>query len=56
MAEHDWRKSSFSGSEANCVEVGRAARAVLIRDTKDRDGFTLTVPSEAWGMFTADLK
>ena len=33
-----WRKSSYSGSEANCVEVGNAAGLVKVRDTKDRQG------------------
>jgi len=30
-----WRKSSYSGNGANCVEAGNACGFVLVRDTKD---------------------
>jgi hypothetical protein len=42
-----WRKSSYSGTEENCVEValGPVSR---IRDTKDRAGGTLAVSAAAW--------
>ena len=30
----NWRKSSYSGDQGNCVEVGNAPAAVLVRDTK----------------------
>jgi hypothetical protein len=52
-----WRKASFSGNGANCVEAGRVPGAVLIRDTKDNgQGPVLRVSSEAWEKFTASLK
>jgi hypothetical protein len=52
-----WRKSSYSGGNGgSCVEVGTAARAVLVRDTTNRDGGTLSVPADAWQAFTAGLK
>ena len=51
-----WRKSSYSdGNGGQCVEVARD-EAVLVRDTTDRDGVTLTVPVGAWRTFTASLK
>jgi Domain of unknown function (DUF397) len=51
-----WRKSSYSGgSSSNCVEVA-AAGAVLIRDTTDRDGCTLSVSASAWLKFTSTIK
>ena len=39
-----WRKSSYSGNggRGNCVETGNAPGTVLVRDTTDRDGPTLT--------------
>ena len=52
-----WRKSSFSGGNGGqCVEVADAARLVLVRDTTDRDGGTLTIPASAWQAFTNGLK
>jgi hypothetical protein len=51
-----WRKASYSGNGANCVEAGHVPGAVLVRDTTDRDGVTLSVPAEAWAAFTGGLK
>jgi Domain of unknown function (DUF397) len=52
-----WRKASYSGSSGtNCVEVGHATRVVSVRDTKDRDGFALSVEADAWERFTDSLK
>ena len=54
-----WRTSSYSGSQANCVEVGNAAAPrvglIMVRDTKDRPGPTLTVSADAWRRFTASV-
>jgi hypothetical protein len=51
-----WRKSSYSGSEANCVEVGSATGLVQVRDTKDRYGPALTVDASAWRRFMTGIK
>jgi hypothetical protein len=51
-----WRKSSHSGSQANCVEVGSAAGLVKVRDTKDRHGPALTVSAGAWRRFMMGIK
>ena len=52
-----WRKASYSGNGANCVEAGHVPGAVLIRDTKDNgQGPVLRVSSVAWEKFTASLK
>lgn len=52
-----WRKASYSGNGANCVEAGRVPGAVLIRDTKDREGGpVLRVSPDEWRRFTAGLK
>jgi hypothetical protein len=52
-----WRKSTYSdGNGGSCVEVADAARVVLVRDTKDRDGGTLAFSAEAWRVFAEELK
>jgi hypothetical protein len=51
-----WRKSSYSGASGNnCVEVATADR-VLVRDTTDRAGFTLSLPPSAWGAFVGRVR
>ena len=56
MTERAWRKSSYSGSEANCVEVVDSTDIVLVRDTTDRAGGTLEFGAAAWRAFTGELK
>jgi hypothetical protein len=56
MNEQTWRTSSYTGSQGNCVEVGDADRAILVRDTKDRTGETLTFTAATWQSFTNSLK
>ncbi|GAB3560468.1 hypothetical protein J2S53_003368 [Actinopolyspora lacussalsi] len=51
-----WRKSSRSHQKTNCVEIALSSQAVGIRDTKDRQGGTLTVSPAAWAGFLNHLK
>jgi hypothetical protein len=52
-----WRKASYSGNGGNCVEAGVAeVGRVLVRDTTDRAGGTLSFPATAWRVFASDLK
>lgn len=55
MTELTWRKSSFSGSEANCVEVAARDR-VLVRDTKNKPGAVLRFTPAAWRRFADQVK
>ncbi|MFE9188569.1 DUF397 domain-containing protein [Micromonospora sp. NPDC007208] len=50
-----WRKSTKSGGNGgDCVEVADNLRGVvLVRDTKDRDGGTLTFSPQSWRDFVA---
>lgn len=52
-----WRTSTRSSSNGGaCVEVAdNLPGVVLVRDTKDRDGGTLTFSPAAWRTFVADL-
>jgi hypothetical protein len=49
--EVGWRTSSYSSNGAACVEVAPAPDGVLVRDSKDRDGPTLSVPAAVWRAF-----
>lgn len=50
-ASVQWRTSSYSGGNGQCVEVGAATGSVAVRDSKDREGPALTFTAEAWTSF-----
>jgi hypothetical protein len=52
---NDWRKSRASANGETCVEVGTTLTGVAVRDTTDRGGFTLSVPTAVWTAFLATL-
>ncbi|MCR6484515.1 DUF397 domain-containing protein [Amycolatopsis sp. OK19-0408] len=72
MGDMVWRKSSYSGGESNCVEVGwrkasysggqsecvevKLDRSVGVRDTKARDQGQLTVTPAAWSAVLTALR
>ncbi|GAA4620626.1 DUF397 domain-containing protein [Saccharopolyspora hordei] len=60
-----WRKSSYSGAQADCVEVGWSSHGgspsdsvevVGVRDSKDRDGAVLVFPRRQWAAFVSGLR
>ena len=52
-----WRVATYTGGQGNCVEVGRSAAAVAVRDTKDREsGPVLHFDPSVWQAFTERLK
>jgi Domain of unknown function (DUF397) len=55
MSEGAWTKSSYSGSQANCVEVAIRG-GVLVRDTKDGGGPVLRFPPAIWRRFADQMK
>lgn len=52
-----WRKATYSGNGGNCVEAGVAeVGQVLVRDTTNREGATLSFSVAAWCAFAKRLK
>jgi Domain of unknown function (DUF397) len=52
-----WRKASYSGNGANCVEAGSVPGAILIRDTKNRGrGPVLCLSPRAFADFTTRIR
>ncbi len=54
-ARISWRTSSRS-QNTNCVEVGETEMAVVMRDSKDREGPMLVFARERWIDFVASAK
>lgn len=46
-----WRKSSYSDSQQECVEVALSSAAIGVRDTKNRQGGELALHPAAWHAF-----
>ncbi|WP_081748792.1 DUF397 domain-containing protein [Nocardiopsis sp. CNT312] len=44
----DWRKSSYSTSGGNCVEVREHGNGADVRDTQNRDQGTVSVSAGEW--------
>ena len=52
-----WRKSTYSGGNGGqCVETASTGSAVLVRDTTNREGETLSLSANAWKTFVGGLK
>lgn len=51
-----WRKATHSNGQGACVEVGTAPHAILVRDTTNRSGATLTIPAPAWQVLLAEIR
>ncbi|GAU64848.1 hypothetical protein SSP35_01_01840 [Streptomyces sp. NBRC 110611] len=52
MTTFEFHKSSYSGSQGECVEVARnVPGATAIRDSKDAVGPRLVFGAGAWGAF-----
>lgn len=51
-----WRKSSRSGGQNNCVELAPFPASVGVRDSKNPDAGVLLVPAAAWRAFADQVK
>jgi hypothetical protein len=47
----DWRKSSASAGNQECVEIACAGPLVLVRDSSQPSGALLAFPSAQWSAF-----
>ncbi|GAB3488122.1 DUF397 domain-containing protein [Nocardiopsis coralliicola] len=51
MTQPEFRKSSYSGANQNCVEVAQAPVRTAVRDSKHPDRGHLAFPSAEWHAF-----
>ncbi|HET9081221.1 MAG TPA: DUF397 domain-containing protein [Trebonia sp.] len=53
----EWRKSSFSGYNTNCVEVaGFSGGMILVRDSKNPRGGVLDFATGEWDAFIGGVR
>ncbi|MEU5177844.1 DUF397 domain-containing protein [Streptomyces sp. DSM 40868] len=55
-AKVSWRKSSYSGSNGDCVELAELGNSVALRDSKDRQGPVVSVGWRTMTTFVSALK
>jgi hypothetical protein len=53
---HEWRKSTRSGTNGNCVEARYVNDTAEVRDSKDRRSTMLAFSPAAWTAFVSALK
>lgn len=57
MQQLRWYKSTRSNGSGACVEVAHdTTTETFVRDTKDRDGGTLSVAGPNWSAFVSAVK
>ncbi|KAB1139785.1 DUF397 domain-containing protein [Micromonospora sp. DSM 115977] len=55
LTRAQWRTSSRSVGNGNCVEVAAAGDRIAVRDSKDRPGPVLAFPASAWRAFVTGV-
>ncbi|HMH89822.1 MAG TPA: DUF397 domain-containing protein [Streptosporangiaceae bacterium] len=56
MIRYDWRKSSYSGGQGNCVEIAPVREGTAVRDSKNPAGPVLRFPADSWRAFLGAVK
>jgi len=52
----NWKKSSYSGGQGNCVEVAPLRDGTAVRDSKNPSGPVLRFSVDAWQAFVSNIK
>ena len=52
----NWRKSSYSADQGNCVEIVAHISCVLVRDSNDHNGTVLEMTAAQWEHFVASIR
>jgi hypothetical protein len=56
LTNAEWRKSSYSATQTNCVEVAQASEIVAVRDSKNPTGPVLVFTPTEWAAFVAGVR
>ncbi|MEU0481454.1 DUF397 domain-containing protein [Streptosporangium sp. NPDC006013] len=56
LSRAEWRTSSLSGSNGQCVQVAFLGEYVAVRDSKHPQGPVLTFRTGQWSAFISELK
>ena len=57
LSRAQWRKSTFSGTDADCIEVADGFPGIVpVRDSKDPYGPALFFSTSAWSEFVSRVK
>ncbi|MFI6825270.1 DUF397 domain-containing protein [Micromonospora sp. NPDC050187] len=56
LTRAEWRTSTHSSGNGNCLEVAGVDGRVAVRDSKDRPGPVLVFPHASWRHFVAGIE
>ncbi len=56
LSRAEWRKSTRSGDNGECVEIATVGAHVAVRDSKHPDGPKLVFTGRAWRVFLGGLR
>ncbi|WP_082126829.1 DUF397 domain-containing protein [Allosalinactinospora lopnorensis] len=51
-----WRKSSYSHTNGECLEIAESPESVKVRDTQNRTVGHLSFPPAEWSAFLTDIR